>query len=93
MSAAATAPFVFIGCVEVRQALQRTAADERELVDRLEEVPTGTRVLSRIDGVQSFWLSTMGLMFDVRSVVAARQSVTSRNFAKLKQILEAAPRQ
>jgi len=60
---------------------------------RLEEVPTGTRVLSRIDGVQSFWLSTMGLMFDVRSVVAARQSVTSRNFAKLKQILEAAPRQ
>ncbi len=35
MSAAATAPFVFIGCVEVRQALQRTAADERELVDRL----------------------------------------------------------
>jgi hypothetical protein len=35
-------PFVFTGCVEVRQALQRTAADERELMDRLEEVPTGS---------------------------------------------------
>src|SRR2546423_12663031 len=37
-----TGPFVFTGCVEVRQALQRTAADERELMDRLEEVPTGS---------------------------------------------------
>jgi hypothetical protein len=35
----ATAPFVFTGCVEVRLALQRTANDERELMDRLEEVP------------------------------------------------------
>lgn len=40
--AAATAPFVFTGCVEVRQALQRTASDERELMDRLEEVPGGS---------------------------------------------------
>ena len=39
MSTATAAPFVFTGCVEVRQALQRTAADERELMDRLEEVP------------------------------------------------------
>ncbi len=38
----ATAPFVFTGCVEVRQALQRTASDERELMDRLEEVPAGS---------------------------------------------------
>ncbi len=38
----ATAPFVFTGCVEVRQALQRTAIDERELMDRLEEVPAGS---------------------------------------------------
>jgi hypothetical protein len=38
----ATAPFVFTGCVEVRQALQRTASDERELMDRLEEVPPGS---------------------------------------------------
>jgi hypothetical protein len=37
----ATAPFVFTGCVEVRQALQRIAVDERELMDRLEEVPAG----------------------------------------------------
>lgn len=39
MSDTATAPFTFTGCVEVRQALQRTADDERELMDRLEEVP------------------------------------------------------
>jgi hypothetical protein len=38
----AAAPFVFTGCVEVRQALQRTASDERELMDRLEEVPAGS---------------------------------------------------
>ena len=42
MSTATAAPFVFTGCVEVRQALQRTAADERELMDRLEEVPAGS---------------------------------------------------
>ncbi len=34
-------PFVFIGCVELRQALERRARDERELMDRLEEVPAG----------------------------------------------------
>jgi hypothetical protein len=39
---AAAEPFVFTGCVEVRQALQRTATDERELMDRLEEVPAGS---------------------------------------------------
>jgi hypothetical protein len=39
MSDTAAAPFVFTGCVEVREALQRTADDERELMDRLEEVP------------------------------------------------------
>jgi hypothetical protein len=42
MAVTAASPFVFTGCVEVRQALQRTAADERELMDRLEEVPTGS---------------------------------------------------
>jgi Family of unknown function (DUF5752) len=35
-------PFVFIGCVELRQALDRQALDERELMDRLEEVPLGS---------------------------------------------------
>jgi hypothetical protein len=39
VSDSAVAPFVFTGCVEVRQALQRTADDERELLERLEEVP------------------------------------------------------
>jgi hypothetical protein len=38
----ATSPFVFIGCVELRQAIDRHALDERELMDRLEEVPTGS---------------------------------------------------
>jgi len=35
-------PFAFIGCVELRQALDRQALDERELMDRLEEVPVGS---------------------------------------------------
>ena len=34
--------FVFFGCVELRQALDRQAVDERELMDRLEEVPAGS---------------------------------------------------
>ena len=37
-----TNPFHFVGCVEVRQALDRRALDERELMDRLEEVPAGS---------------------------------------------------
>ncbi len=39
---ATTPAFVFIGCVELRQALDRQALDERELLDRLEEVPGGS---------------------------------------------------
>lgn len=35
-------PFVFTGCVELRQALDKQALDERELMDRLEEVPAGS---------------------------------------------------
>jgi len=35
-------PFVFIGCVELRQSVERRAMDERELMDRLEEVPLGS---------------------------------------------------
>jgi hypothetical protein len=35
-------PFSFIGCVELRQALDKHALDERELMDRLEEVPAGS---------------------------------------------------
>lgn len=37
-----TAPFQFIGCVELRQALDHRARDERELLDRLEDVPAGS---------------------------------------------------
>jgi hypothetical protein len=38
----ATNPFVFIGCVELRQLLGRRAMDERELMDRLEDLPAGS---------------------------------------------------
>jgi hypothetical protein len=38
----ATHPFVFTGCVELRQALDHRATDERELLERLEEVPAGS---------------------------------------------------
>jgi hypothetical protein len=36
----ATHPFVFTGCVELRQSLDHRATDERQLLERLEEVPT-----------------------------------------------------
>lgn len=35
-------PFVFTGCVELRESLDTQALDERELRDRLEEVPAGS---------------------------------------------------
>lgn len=35
-------PFVFMGCVELRQGLDTHALDERELMGRLGEVPTGS---------------------------------------------------
>ena len=38
----ATDPFVFFGCVELRQSLDKIALDERELMDRIEEVPPGS---------------------------------------------------
>jgi len=37
-----SAPFQFIGCVELRQALDHRARDERELLDRLEDAPAGS---------------------------------------------------
>src|SRR5256885_6216072 len=42
MPLTASQPFVFTGCVEVRQALDHRATDERELLERLEEVPAGS---------------------------------------------------
>ena len=36
---AAEHPFVFMGCVELRQALDLHALDERELLDRVREAP------------------------------------------------------
>jgi hypothetical protein len=40
--AQALAPFTFYGCVELRQSLDRWAIDERGLMDRIEEVPSGS---------------------------------------------------
>ena len=42
MTTAGGPPFQFIGCVELRQALDHRARDERELLDRLEDVPPGS---------------------------------------------------
>ena len=42
MTTRASEPFVFIGCVELRQSLDQRATDERELLDRLEDVPSGS---------------------------------------------------
>ena len=39
MTNAATKPFVFTGCVELRQTLNLRALDERELMDRMEDAP------------------------------------------------------
>src|SRR5207249_7361022 len=44
MTDTAVAPFVFTGCVELRQTLNLRALDERELMDRLEDAP-GAAVL------------------------------------------------
>jgi hypothetical protein len=38
----AAQPFVFTGCVELRQSLDHRATDERQLLERLEEVPPGS---------------------------------------------------
>ena len=35
-------PFLFIGCVELRETLDYRADDERELLERLEEIPAGS---------------------------------------------------
>ena len=35
-------PFIFIGCVELRETLDYRADDERELLERLEEIPAGS---------------------------------------------------
>jgi Polyketide cyclase / dehydrase and lipid transport len=62
-------------------------------VTELEHTPSGTRVLFRLAGVQPFWPAAMGVMLDVQSLIAPRRADISRNFARLKEILEAAPSQ
>jgi hypothetical protein len=39
---AATRPFTFVGCLELREILGRRARDERELMEGLEQVPAGS---------------------------------------------------
>jgi hypothetical protein len=62
-------------------------------VTQLEDTPSGTRVLFRLEGVQPFWPAAMGVMLDVRSLLARQRADITGNFARLKQILEAAPSQ
>lgn len=38
----AARPFVFVGCIELREILGHRARDERELMERLEQVPAGS---------------------------------------------------
>lgn len=42
MDAEATTPFVFFGCIELREILGLRARDERELMEVLERVPPGS---------------------------------------------------
>lgn len=37
-----TRPFIFVGCLELREILGRKARDERELMEGLEQVPAGS---------------------------------------------------
>jgi hypothetical protein len=39
---AATRPFTFVGCLELREILGRRARDERELMEGLEQIPAGS---------------------------------------------------
>ena len=39
---AAPPPFVFVGCIELREILARRARDERELMEELEQIPLGS---------------------------------------------------
>src|SRR5437762_13455378 len=57
---AATHPFVFTGCVELRQALGLLALDERELLDRVCAVPP-----------DSFFFHTHGYFLRHRPVTTA----------------------
>ena len=35
-------PFAFVGCIELREILGHRARDERELMEKLEQVPPGS---------------------------------------------------
>jgi hypothetical protein len=42
MDVPATNPFVFVGCLELREILGQRARDERELMEQLERIPLGS---------------------------------------------------
>jgi len=42
LSMRAASPFVFVGCIELREILPQRARDERELMEQLERVPLGS---------------------------------------------------
>jgi len=98
MPLTASQPFIFTGCVEVRQALDHRATDERELLERLEEVPAGSvfyhthgyflrqRTITTVYGNDfASWVATQ-----VRDqVLAERLAVVNPfEFASLEQLRE-----
>lgn len=62
-------------------------------VTRLEATPSSTRISFRLDAVMPFWLAAMGVIFDVRAVVAQRRAEIEQNYERLRAILAAGPAQ
>jgi Polyketide cyclase / dehydrase and lipid transport len=60
---------------------------------QVQDVPAGARIFFELEGVQPYVSGVLGLMLDVRGILAGRRAETILNFARLKQILEAAPSQ
>lgn len=60
---------------------------------RLEPTPSGTRLNFQLHAVMPFWLAAMGVMFDVRRMVAQRRAEMDANYVRLRAILQAVPAQ
>jgi Polyketide cyclase / dehydrase and lipid transport len=55
---------------------------------RVEPITSGTRLNFRLDAVMPFWLAAMGVIFDVRRIVAQRRAEMEANYVRLKAILQ-----
>ena len=60
---------------------------------QLEALPSGTRLVFRLDAVMPFWLAAMGVMPDIPGTIARRRDEMARNYARLNEILKATPAQ